>query len=245
MSTHGHFAWFELVTPDVGAGTAFWSEVAGLQVSHMDMGGFQYPMLGRSEHTFAGVVTPQMPGVPPHWLAYWGVDDVDARTAMVAGAGGKVVVPPADIPTVGRFSIVADPHGATVALFKSANAGMPEPAQPAIAWMELWSKDAPVAVKFYQEVLGLEAQETTMPNGKYHLLLANGKQVAGAMTSPLAAAPPMWLPYLTVDDADEALVRVRNHGGAVHSEVMAVPGIGRFGVVADRQQAVLGLLTPG
>jgi len=38
----------------------------------------------------------------------------------VTELGGKVQVPPTDIPNVGRFSLVQDPQGAVFALFKSA-----------------------------------------------------------------------------------------------------------------------------
>jgi predicted enzyme related to lactoylglutathione lyase len=64
------------------------------------------------------------------------------------------------------------------------------------------------------------------------------------MTSTRDDVPPMWLPYLAVPNVDEAVTRVRNHGGAVHAEPMAVPGVGRFAITADRQGAVLGLITP-
>lgn len=242
MSTHGKFAWFSLVTSDVEAGAAFWSEVGGLTATQAPMGASTYTMFARDGVAFAGATLPQMPNVPPHWLSYWGVDDVDTRTARVAGAGGQVVVPPTDIPTVGRFSIVADPQGATIALFKSA-AGAPEPSKQPMAWVELWTKDAPAAVRFYTEVLGLGTRVMDMPNGPYTLLTLGDAGVAGVMTASDPKIPSMWLPYLEVDQVDDALVRVRNHGGAVHVEPMTVAGVGRFGVVADRQHAVLGLLT--
>ncbi len=243
MSKHGTFAWFELVTTDSAAGVAFWSEVAGLGTETMPMGDGHYTMLKRGDTTFAGVVAPQMPGVPNHWASYWGVDDVDARTARVPAAGGQVLVPPTDIPTVGRFSIVADPHGATIALFKSAS-DAPEAAAPVMGWVELWSPDAAAALKFYVEVLELGTRVMDTPSGPYHLLTVGDHGVAGVMTSPDPKVPAMWLPYVTVDDADDAATRVKNHGGAVHVEPMTMPGVGRFGVVADRQGAVLGVLAP-
>jgi predicted enzyme related to lactoylglutathione lyase len=55
---------------------------------------------------------------PPHWLAYLGTDDVDASTARAKELGATVFVEPADIPGVGRFSVLQDPAGATFALFK-------------------------------------------------------------------------------------------------------------------------------
>ena len=45
-------------------------------------------------------------GAPTAWTSYVTVDDVDACTAKVAGAGGLVLAGPMDIPTVGRMAIV-------------------------------------------------------------------------------------------------------------------------------------------
>ena len=49
--------------------------------------------------------------IPPHWGIYITVDDVDATARKAEAIGGKVVVPPTDIPKVGRFSVIKDPQG--------------------------------------------------------------------------------------------------------------------------------------
>jgi predicted enzyme related to lactoylglutathione lyase len=53
---------------------------------------------------------------PPHWMTYIAVDDVDQSAAKVWELGGKVCVPPTDIPNTGRFCVVNDPSGATFSL---------------------------------------------------------------------------------------------------------------------------------
>ncbi len=55
-------------------------------------------------------------GWPPAWGGYVTVDDVDAVVARVAGLGGRVLLAPTDIPTVGRFATIMDPQGATLSL---------------------------------------------------------------------------------------------------------------------------------
>jgi predicted enzyme related to lactoylglutathione lyase len=241
----GRFSWFELATTDVDDARAFWSEVSGLGQSTMEMGDRKYHMLVQGDRPVAGVVEPQMPNVPPSWLSYWEFHEIDERVQAVQKHGGTVHVPPTDIPTVGRFAVVADPQGATFALFKSA----PEGADPgdAFHWNELWAKDATAVVPFYTKALGLEQQQ--MPNangpGPYYIFKFDGTQVGGALTSPPKdKVPPMWLPYLRVDDADAAVARAKAMGGRVIADVMNVEGIGRFGIVADRQGAVLGLIKP-
>jgi predicted enzyme related to lactoylglutathione lyase len=54
----------------------------------------------------------QWQGVPPHWSIYITVADCDERAARAGQLGGKVCVPPTDIPNVGRFSVIGDPQGA-------------------------------------------------------------------------------------------------------------------------------------
>jgi uncharacterized protein len=49
---------------------------------------------------------------PPHWLSYLEVDDIDRRVAEIERHGGRIVVPPFDIPNFGRIAIGADATGA-------------------------------------------------------------------------------------------------------------------------------------
>jgi hypothetical protein len=59
-------------------------------------------------------------GAPPHWMAYVAVEDVDAKARQVEELGGKVCVPPTDIPNTGRFCVINDPTGATISLITLA-----------------------------------------------------------------------------------------------------------------------------
>jgi predicted enzyme related to lactoylglutathione lyase len=58
--------------------------------------------------------------MPPAWGGYVTVDDVDAVVVRVAGLGGRVLLAPTDIPTVGRFATIQDPQGATISLITYA-----------------------------------------------------------------------------------------------------------------------------
>lgn len=240
-TSHGTFTWFELVTPAIDDAKAFYTETLGWTTSAMDMGDFEYTMLSAGQAPQGGIVAPPQPNTPSHWSSYLAVDDVDARAAKVAEHGGKVLVPPTDIPGVGRFALVADPQGALFNLFKgdSDDGGSTE-----FHWNELWAADAEAVLPFYREVLGFEVETMTMPNGSYYVLKnADGGQ-GGIMSSPEKGAPPMWLPYVKLDDCDAAVARAQQHGGSVRSEPSTVEGIGRIAIVADRAGAALGLITP-
>ena len=57
---------------------------------------------------------PQAEGMPPSWGVYVTVDDIDATARKAEELGGKILVPPTDIPGVGRFSVLQDPQGAVL-----------------------------------------------------------------------------------------------------------------------------------
>ncbi|NNE34995.1 MAG: hypothetical protein HKN13_07155 [Rhodothermales bacterium] len=57
---------------------------------------------------------------PAHWGAYVTADDADAVASAATGAGGTVMVPPTDIPGVGRFAMVQDPTGGVLNVIKYA-----------------------------------------------------------------------------------------------------------------------------
>jgi predicted enzyme related to lactoylglutathione lyase len=59
-------------------------------------------------------VPPQAEGTPPNWGCYVTVSDVDATAAKAEELGGKILMPPTDIPNVGRFSVLQDPKGAVI-----------------------------------------------------------------------------------------------------------------------------------
>ncbi len=59
--------------------------------------------------------------MPPHWSVYFAVDDTDAMTSKAESLGAKVMVPPSDIPEVGRFAVLQDPQGAVFNIIRVNN----------------------------------------------------------------------------------------------------------------------------
>ena len=60
------------------------------------------------------------PGTPAHWLAYFNVSDCDLSAGEAKKLGATLYLPPTDFEDIGRISVIADPQGATFALFKAA-----------------------------------------------------------------------------------------------------------------------------
>jgi hypothetical protein len=62
-------------------------------------------------------------------MIYITVADCTERTARAGQLQGKVCVPPTDIPNVGRFSVIADPQGATFSLIEMTAMTLPATAR--------------------------------------------------------------------------------------------------------------------
>ncbi len=112
----GVFAWDELHAKDVDASTAFYGQVAGWTTAPM-MEGY---LLFNSGETSVGGLTAEEHAPVSYWLTYLAVDDVDAAHAKAKELGASEMMAPEDIEGVGRFSVIADPTGAAVGLFKGA-----------------------------------------------------------------------------------------------------------------------------
>jgi uncharacterized protein len=121
-ATHGAFSWYELTTSDTKEARKFYGKLLDWQFKDMDMGESTYAMINVGGQGVGGItaVPQNAQGMPPAWGGYVTVDDVDAVVARVAGLGGRVLLAPTDIPTVGRFATIMDPQGATLSLITYA-----------------------------------------------------------------------------------------------------------------------------
>jgi predicted enzyme related to lactoylglutathione lyase len=186
--------------------------------------------------------------VPPHWLAYIAVDNVDASAAKIKELGGKVLMAPTDIPNIGRFAPVTDPQGAAFAIYKSSSPAPEETEKPPVGtfcWEELSTSDPAAAAKFYSAAFGYTIEEVPMAEtGTYRILKRGDRQTAGIMkTMPGAPPQPHWLTYLAVKNVDESTKNAKELGAQVHMPPTDIPKIGRFSVLGDPTGAAIALFT--
>jgi len=118
FETHGAFSWTELITNDVPAARKFYGALLGWKFKEMEGSTMAYGVISAGEQDIGGIMAtpPEAKGMPPAWGTYVTVKNVDEVAGKVAGLGGKLIVPPTDIPKVGRFAVVQDPQGATLSL---------------------------------------------------------------------------------------------------------------------------------
>jgi predicted enzyme related to lactoylglutathione lyase len=117
-TTHGAFCWSELATRDTAAAKTFYTSLFDWGAKVDDNPEMPYTEFQVSGTSVAGMMAmgPQHGDAPPHWMPYVAVSDCNAAAEKVEQLGGQVVVPPMDVPNVGRFSVIADPTGAHLAM---------------------------------------------------------------------------------------------------------------------------------
>jgi uncharacterized protein len=113
------FVHVELNTTDPDRAKAFYGELFDWKLEDMPMqDGGTYTVIKVGEGTGGGMMKHPMPGAPSIWLPYVAVDDVHASTEKARTLGARVLVDAQEIPGVGWFSVILDPTGAALALFK-------------------------------------------------------------------------------------------------------------------------------
>ncbi|MFI0966451.1 VOC family protein [Streptomyces sp. NPDC021080] len=116
--------WAELHVPDPLAAIAFYQGLFGWRSQDMQAPGMTYRVLstkdGDQQDASFGGVAPMGDGQgeQPRWVPYFHAEDADATAAAATANGGTVLMPPADVPEVGRIAWLADPFGAAFALLK-------------------------------------------------------------------------------------------------------------------------------
>lgn len=116
----GTACWSELATRDTSAAEKFYTGLFGWKARTSDYGGAPYTEFLRGDRSIAGMmaIRPDWGPIPANWAVYFGVESADESTARAERLGGRVLTPPTDIPTVGRFSMIQDPLGAALSLFQ-------------------------------------------------------------------------------------------------------------------------------
>ena len=241
---NGKFIWFDLVTPDPSAATAFYPPVTGWKTTAWEGTGVPYTMWTKGDDDASGVggVQPAegwLPeGTPPHWLCYISTPDVEACVARAVEAGGRVVRPVEEIPNVGTMAVLADPYGARFAPFSPREGGGEGRFAPELgdfSWFELSTSDLDGALDFYTGLFDWEKRETHDMGemGIYQLWGRQGDELGGMYPAPPQMPGAAWLPYVRVADLDRSVAAVRDGGGQVIVEPMEVPGGDRIAQFLD------------
>ena len=254
----GDFIWYELMTSDADAAQDFYGGLIGWQFQHSGQEGTDYRQFLIGETMIGGLMplSDEMieGGARPLWTGYIGVEDVDARAAAVTTHGGEVLLPPQDIPGVGRFAYVKDPQGAPFYIMQPISTGEVsesfskyEPKVGHCAWNELSTDDPQSVVRFYAHLFDWSVAESMDmgPIGQYDML-KNGAErdfmFGAVMQKPDEIPVSLWSFYFRVSKISEAVDYINANGGQTLSDPIEIPG-GDFTLMAmDPQGAAFALI---
>jgi hypothetical protein len=115
------FVHVELHTNDLAKAKQFYASLFGWTLQDVPMPDDSYTMIDVGGGTGGGMMANPAPGVPSHWMAYVAVDDIGASTKKAKDLGAKVAMDVTEVGSFGWMSVITDPTGATLAMWKPKN----------------------------------------------------------------------------------------------------------------------------
>ena len=117
----GSIVWADLTIENAEKIRDFYSQVVGWQFSPVSIGDYKdYNMNSpESGNTRAGICHGRgvNANLPPYWLIYITVKDVESSAKKCREQGGKILVEPKKMGDYGRYCVIQDPAGAVAALY--------------------------------------------------------------------------------------------------------------------------------
>jgi uncharacterized protein len=247
----GTFCWVELATSDGPAAKNFYSQLFGWEGADNPMGpDAVYTMLRTNSKDVGGLyqLMPEMKaqGVPPHWLSYVSVTNVEETAEKAKAAGATLLQEPFDVFTLGRMAVVQDPTGAMFGLWQAGEhhgAGIYN-APGSLCWNELATTDSQKAREFYSRLFGWTS-ETNQFGPMEYTMFQNGDRAAAGMykiTPEMGPIPPHWMVYFAVDDCDATVQKASELGASVMKPADDIPEVGRFAVLTDPQGSAFAVI---
>jgi predicted enzyme related to lactoylglutathione lyase len=251
--TLNSFWWAECVVPDLAKAKSFYGELMGLTFKDLDMGdGPAYSIGKHGGCDVAGFMelSPQLQaqGVPPNWLPYVLVADIEATAAKAKELGASVMQPPTKALDAGWFSVIVDPTGAALGLWQAGTFEGADLVNHAggLSWTDVKTTDIEATKAFYTGLFGWEAKKRSGDDApfEYWTFDLAGRPVCGTlvMGAGMEGIPAHWNAVMGVADVDVAAEYVAEHGGKVEMAPRDFE-FGRMSQVNDNQGANLTLMS--
>ncbi|WP_261835505.1 VOC family protein [Vibrio ishigakensis] len=239
------FVWTDLSTFDLDSAQDFYRNLLGW--SYQDLGE-GYLSCEASKIPVSGLYT--MPekfqniGMPPFWMSYIQVSDLEQTVGLAEQHGAKVEVRPTSASGGGQVALIRDPSGAGFTCyqgdaFSPKNASLIHGTQ---VWNELHVSDLTLIKDFYEKVFDWRI-EASDENERYQVF-SQDKPIAGIQVTPneIKGDKEYWGVYFLVDSLDKATVRIQEMGGELVGDQ---PMGDRRAVLAyDNQGAAFYLVEP-
>lgn len=117
------FCWNELATTNISKAKEFYEKVFGWQFKDISSPEMTYTMAISEDKEMSGMwqIPAEMQGkIPPHWLAYVLVDNVETALKKAEQNGATIIKETTQAGDFGRLGIIMDPTGACLGLWEPA-----------------------------------------------------------------------------------------------------------------------------
>jgi predicted enzyme related to lactoylglutathione lyase len=249
---NGTFCWPELSTTDSDAAKSFYTAIFGWELRDDPVGPDAVYTMASINGRNVGAMYQQNAeqknqGVPPHWLSYVSVDDVDASVEKAKSLGGSAILDPMDVMDVGRMAVLSDPTGAAFAMWQPLqHAGAQVLDEPGtLCWNELMTTDEKEANRFYTGLFDWTTETDNLNGDVEYTSFANGDRPAGGMIKidpNWGDIPSNWVVYFAVADCDVTLAAIESSGGSTLMPARDIEEIGRFAMCQDPQGATFAII---
>ena len=115
-----------------------------------------------------------------------------------------------------------------------------------ICWRELATKDLKKAMDFYSQLFGWTLEQTKITPMEYKEIIMDGVAYGGMMeiNESWGENPPPshWNNYVSVENTDETVEKIKANGGSVKVPPFDAPGVGRMAMVSDPSGAPFAII---
>jgi predicted enzyme related to lactoylglutathione lyase len=115
-------------------------------------------------------------------------------------------------------------------------------------WADLGTSDAEAAKTFYSRLFGWSIFETGAGETAYTMFQIDGKDVVAAYSlneeQRAQGIPPHWVPYVSVENAEESAAKAWELGGKLLLGAFDVEGHGRMALIQDPTGATFAVWQP-
>jgi len=242
--------WVDLMSSDTAKSTEFYSELFGwtAEAPNPEFGG--YTNFVKDGDRVAGLMQSHPgEGVADVWSIYLCVDDAAATVQAARDCGGDVIVDAMPVGALGTMAVVTDAGGAAIGMWQPGeHRGGLVGTGGAPCHFELHTRDYDATVAFYEKVFGWTPTPVSdTADFRYTLLDVADGENAGIMDAAAFlpdGVPAHWSVYFAVADADAALAKVVELGGAIVHPAESTP-YGRLATAADPNGAIFKLRADG
>jgi predicted enzyme related to lactoylglutathione lyase len=248
-SASGRFVWHDLMSTDPETSRNYYNQLLGWTSEPREKeSGSAYQYIVSAGKRIGGIARlDESHQLQSHWMSYLAVESVDAVAHSMPDLGGRVGLPPTDLPGIGRFAICSDPTGARFSPFTGNmnSVGREDaPVPGGFCWTELLTTDTGAAAAFYREICDWSTRDVELSETDRYTIFRRGNIDAAGMLQIPADSPSKsnWLVYVAVEDVDDCALVAGKLGGKVLVRPTDVPAVGRLSVIADTVGATLAVV---